>query len=157
MFNAKLVTQRQWELTERKYEKRKSSTSLDQNQKKEKKKNKVETPNKTLMHFPDEQMEFFNDGVLTFYNACKTALDQEKNEGKAFDDEEYIKAFNIYAQNFDELSNDTDENGNKYGDYDYLKRKVYMNPFTDRCDATTREICERYQSIQAKIQEVANV
>lgn len=156
MFNAKVVTQRQWELTQRKYEKSKSSRSLDQNQKKKKEK-KVETQNHTLSYFPEEQRLLFNDVVLKNYNACKTALDQEKNEGKAFDDEQYIKAFNIYAQNFDELSKDTDQYGNKYGDYDYLKRKVYMNPFVNRCDATTREICERYQSIQAKIQEVANV
>ena len=156
MFNAKVVTPRQWELTQRKYEKRKSSRSLDQNQKKKKEK-KVETQNHTLSYFPEEQRLLFNDVVLKNYNACKTALDQEKNEGKAFDDEQYIKAFNIYAQNFDELSKDTDQYGNKYGDYDYLKRKVYMNPFVNRCDATTREICERYQSIQAKIQEVANV
>lgn len=157
MFNAKVVTQRQWELTERKYEKRKSSTSLVQNQKKEKKKTKVDdTPNKTLMYFPDKQMKIFNEGVLTFYNACKTALDQEKNDGKSFDEEKYIEAFNIYAQNFDKLSNDTDDDGNKFGDYDYIKRKVWMNPFTDRCDATTREICERYQSIQSKKQAVVN-
>lgn len=157
MFNAKVVTQRQWELTERKYEKRKSSTSLVQNQKKEKKKTKVgESTNKTLMYFPQEQMDRFNDGVLTFYNACNTALEQERNEGKSFDEEKYIKSFNLYAQNFMELSNDTDDDGNRFGDYDYLKRKVYMNPFTDRCDATTREICERYQSIQAKRQAVVN-
>ena len=155
MFNAKVVTQRQWELTQRKYEKRKSSTSLDQNQKKKKEK-KVETPNKTLMYFPKEQMDRFNEGVLTFYNACKTALEQERNEGKAFDDEKYIKAFNLYAQNFDELLNDTDDDGQRFGDYDYLKRKVYMNPFTDKCDAQTRAICDRYQIIQAKKQAVVN-
>ena len=156
MFNAKVVTQRQWELTERKYEKRKSSTSLVQNQKKKKEKKVGDTPNKTLMHFPKEQMDRFNDGVLTFYNACKTALEQEKKEGKAFDDEQYIKAFNLYAQNFMELSNDTDDDNNKFGDYDYLKRKVYMNPFTDKCNADTKAICERYQSIQSKKQAVVN-
>ena len=157
MFNAKVVTQRQWELTERKYEKRKSSTSLVQNQKKEKKKTKVgDSENKTLMYFPQEKMKIFNDGVLTFYNACKTALEQERNEGKSFDEEKYIKAFNLYAQNFDELSNDTDDDGNRFGDYDYLKRKVYMNPFKDQCDAQTRAICERYQIIQAKKQAVVN-
>lgn len=155
MFNAKVVTQRQWELTERKYEKRKSSTSLVQNQKKEKEK-KVETKNKTLSYFPEKQMKIFNDGVLTFYNACKTALEQEKKEGKAFDEEKYIEAFNIYAQNFMELSNDTDDDNNRFGDYDYLKRKVYMNPFKDQCDAQTRAICERYQIIQAKKQAVVN-
>lgn len=156
MFNAKVVTQRQWELTESKYEKRKSSTSLVQNQKKKKEKKVCDTPNKTLMYFPQEQMDRFNDGVLTFYNACKTALDKERKEGKSFDEEKYIKAFNIYAQNFDELSNDTDDDGNRFGDYDYLKRKVYMNPFTDRCDAQTKEICDRYKIIQAKKQAVVN-
>lgn len=156
MFNAKVVTQRQWELTERKYEKRKSSTSLVQNQKKEKEKKVVESTNKTLMYFPQEQMDRFNDGVLTFYNACKTALEQERNDGKSFDEEKYIKSFNLYAQNFMELSNDTDDDGNRFGDYDYLKRKVYMNPFTDKCNDDTRAICERYQSIQAKRQAVVN-
>ena len=156
MFNAKVVTQRQWELTERKYEKRKSSTSLVKNQKKEKEKKVGDTPNKTLMYFPKEQMDRFNEGVLTFYNACKTALEQERNDGKAFDDEQYIKAFNLYSQNFMELLNSTDDDNNRFGDYDYLKRKVWMNPFTDRCDATTREICERYKSIQAKKQAVVN-
>ena len=101
-------------------------------------------------------MKIFNEGVLTFYNACKTALEEERKDEKEFDDEKYIKAFNIYAQNFMELSNDTDDDGNRFGDYDYLKRKVYMNPFTDRCDATTREICERYQSIQSKKHAVVN-
>ena len=156
MFNAKVVTQRQWELTERKYEKRKSSTSLVQNQKKEKEKKVCESTNKTLMYFPQEQMDRFNEGVLTFYNACKTALEQEINEGKAFDDEKYIKSFNLYAQNFDELSNDTDDDGNRFGDYDYLKRKAYMNPFTDKCNDDTRAICDRYKSIQAKRQSVVN-
>ena len=157
MFNAKVVTQRQWELTERKYEKRKSSTSLVQNQKKEKKKTKVgDTPNKTLMYFPQEKMNEFNEGVLTFYNACKTALELERNEGKAFDEEKYIKAFNLYSQNFMELSDETDKDGNRFGDYQYIKSKVWMNPFTDQCDAQTRAICERYQIIQAKKQAVVN-
>ena len=156
MFNAKVVTQRQWELTQRKYEKRKSSTSLDQNQKKEKEKKLCDTTNKTLMYFPDKQMKIFNDSVLTFYNACKTALEQERNEGKSFDEEKYIKAFNLYAQNFSELSNDTDDDGHRFGDYNYLKSKVYMNPFTDKCNADTRAICERYQNIQAKRQSVVN-
>lgn len=108
------------------------------------------------MYFPKEQMDRFNEGVLIFYNACKTALEQERNEGKSFDDEKYIKAFNLYAQNFMELSNDTDDDGNRFGDYDYLKRKVYMNPFKDQCDAQTRAICERYHSIQANRQAVVN-
>ena len=157
MFNAKVVTQRQWELTQRKYEKRKSSTSLVQNQKKEKKKTKVgDSENKTLMYFPKEQMDRFNDGVLTFYNACKTALEQERNEGKSFDEEKYIKAFNLYAQNFMELSNDTDDDGHRFGDYNYINSKVYMNPFTDKCNDDTKAICDRYKSIQAKRQAVVN-
>ena len=101
-------------------------------------------------------MKIFNEGVLTFYNACKTALEQERNEGKSFDDEKYIKAFNLYSQNFMELSNSTDDDGNKYGDYNYLKSKVYMNPFTDQCDAQTRAICERYQRKKKKKQAVVN-
>ena len=156
MFNAKVVTQRQWELTERKYEKRKSSTSLVQNQKKEKEKKVGESTNKTLMYFPQEKMNEFNDKVMKPYNACKTALNQEKNEGKAFDEEKYIEVFNAYAQNFMELSNDTDDDGNKYGDYNYLKSKVYMNPFVNRCDSQTKEICDRYKIIQLKRQAVVN-
>ena len=156
MFNAKVVTQRQWELTERKYEKRKSSTSLVQNQKKEKEKKVGDSTNKTLMYFPQEKMNEFNDKVMKPYNACKTALEQERNEGKAFYEEKYIKAFNLYAQNFMELSNDTDDDGNKYGDYNYLKSKVYMNPFVNRCDAQTKEICDRYKIIQLKRQAVVN-
>lgn len=150
MFNAKVVTQRQWELTQRKYEKRKSSRSLDQNQK------KVETVNSTLSYFPDDKMKFFNEAILLPYNACKTALDKERNEGKAFDEKQYADAFYTYAHNFRELLNEKDQYNNKYGDYDYLKRKVYLNPFMDRCDATTREICERYKSIQAKEQGAVN-
>lgn len=158
LFRNGSLTDKQWETTNRIRSERidavKTTSSI---QKKEKKKTKVDdTPNKTLMYFPKEQMDRFNEGVLTFYNACKTALEQERNEGKSFDEEKYIKAFNLYAQNFMELSNDTDDDGNRFGDYDYLKRKVYMNPFTDRCDADTRAICERYKSIQAKRQAVVN-
>lgn len=156
IFKCGSLSDRQWETTNKIRSERLDAVKTTSNQKKKKEK-KVETPNHTLSYFPEEQRLLFNDVVLKNYNACKTALDQEKNEGKAFDDEQYIKAFNIYAQNFDELSKGTDQYGNKYGDYDYLKRKVYMNPFVNRCDATTRGICERYQSIQAKIQEVANV
>lgn len=156
MFNAKVVTQRQWELTQRKYEKRKSSTSLDPIQKKEKEKKVGDTPNKTLMYFPKEKMNEFNDKVMKPYNACKTALYQERNDGKAFDDEKYIKVFNAYAQNFMELSNDTDEYGNRLGNYQYLNSKVWMNPFTDKCNDDTKAICERYKSIQAKKQAVVN-
>lgn len=156
MFNAKVVTQRQWELTQRKYEKRKSSTSLVQNQKKEKEKKVGDSENKTLLYFPEKQMNDFNDKVMKPYNACKTALNQEKKEGKPFDEEKYIEVFNAYAQNFMELSNATDDYGNRFGDYNFLKSKVWMNPFVDRCDDTTREICERYQIIQAKKQSVVN-
>lgn len=156
LFNSGSLTDRQWETTKRIRSERTSAVKTTSNQKKKKEKKVDDTQNKTLMYFPDKQMKIFNDGVLTFYNACKTALNQEKKDGKAFDEEKYIKAFNLFAQNFMELSNDTDDDGNKYGDYDYLKRKVWMNPFTDRCDATTREICERYQSIQSKKQAVVN-
>ena len=155
LFKCGSLSDRQWETTNKIRSERLDAVKTTSNQKKKKEK-KVETPNHTLSYFPEEQRLLFNDVVLKNYNACKTALDQEKNEGKAFDDEQYIKAFNIYAQNFDELSKDTDQYGNKYGDYDYLKRKVYMNPFVNRCDATTREICERYQSIQSKKQEAVN-
>ena len=157
MFRNGSLTDKQWETTKRIRNERLYAVKTTSNQKKEKKKTKVgDSENKTLMYFPDKQMKIFNEGVLTFYNACKTALDQERNEGKAFDEEKYIKAFNLYAQNFDELSNDTDDDGNRFGDYDYLKRKVYMNPFTDKCNAETKAICERYQSIQAKRQSVVN-
>lgn len=155
LFKCGSLTDRQWETTNRIRSERTSAVKTTSNQKKEKEKN-VETVNRTLSYFPKEQMKIFNEGVLTFYNACKTALDQERNEGKSFDEEKYIKAFNLYAQNFYELSNDTDDDGNRFGDYDYLKRKVYMNPFKDQCDAQTRAICERYQIIQAKKQAVVN-
>lgn len=158
LFNIGSLTDKQWETTKRIRSERNSAvkTTSSPIQKKEKEKKVGESTNKTLMYFPEEQMKIFNEGVLTFYNACKTALEKERNEGKSFDEEKYIKAFNLYAQNFDELSNDTDDDGNKYGDYDYLKRKVYMNPFVNRCDATTSEICERYQSIQSKKQAAVN-
>lgn len=157
LFNRGSLTDRQWETTKRIRNERLDAVKTTSNQKKEKKKTKVgDTPNKTLMYFPQEKMNEFNDGVLTFYNACKTALEQERNEGKSFDEEKYIKAFNLYAQNFMELSNATDDDGNRYGDYNYIKSKVYMNPFTDKCNADTRAICERYQTLQAKRQEVVN-
>lgn len=157
LFRNGSLTDKQWETTNRIRSERIDAVKTTSNQKKEKKKTKVgDTPNKTLMYFPQEKMNDFNDKVMKPYNACKTALDQEKNDGKAFDEEKYIEVFNAYAQNFMELSNDTDDDGNKYGDYNYLKSKVYMNPFTDRCDAQTRAICERYQSIQANRQAVVN-
>ena len=156
MFNAKVVTQRQWELTQRKYEKRKSSTSLDQNQKKEKEKKLCDTTNKTLMYFPQEQMDKFNKEILSAYNSCKTALNQEKKDGKSFDEEKYLKAFEQYAFGLDKLSDDTDDDGNRFGDYQYIKSKEWMKPFGKKSDATTREICERYFNIQAKKQAVVN-
>ena len=156
MFNAKVVTQRQWELTERKYEKRKSSTSLVQNQKKEKEKKVCDNPNKTLLYFPEKQMQEFNDKVMKPYNACKTALNQEKKDGKEFDEEKYVKAFEQYAFGLDKLSDETDDYGNRFGDYQYIKSKEWMKPFGKKSDATTREICERYFNIQAKKQAVAN-
>lgn len=156
LFNSGSLTDKQWETTKRIRSERLNALKTTSNQKKEKEKKVGESTNKTLMYFPQEKMNEFNDGVLSFYNACKTALDQEKNEGKSFDEEKYIKAFNLYAQNFMELSNDTDDDGNKYGDYNYLKSKVYMNPFTDRCDAQTKEICDRYKIIQSKRQAVVN-
>ena len=158
LFKCGSLTDRQWETTKRIRSERNSAVkTASPIQKKEKKKTKVgDSENKTLMYFPQEQMDRFNKGVLSFYNACKTALEQEKNEGKSFDEEKYIKAFNLYAQDFDELSNDTDDDGNRFGDYNYLKSKVYMNPFTDQCDAQTRAICERYQKLQAKKQAVVN-
>lgn len=156
LFRNGLLTDRQWETTKRIRNERNNAVKTTKNQKKEKEKKVCDTPNKTLLYFPEKQMKIFNDGVLTFYNACKTALEQERNEGKAFDEEKYIKAFNLYAQNFYELSNDTDDDGNRFGDYNYIKSKVYMNPFTDKCNDDTKAICERYQSIQSKKQAVVN-
>ena len=156
LFRCGSLTDRQWETTNRIRNERLYAVKTTSIQKKEKEKKVDNTVNKTLMYFPQEQMDRFNDAVLTFYNACKTALDQERNDEKAFDDEKYIKAFNLYAQNFMELLNEKDQYNNKYGDYNYLKSKVYMNPFVNSCDATTREICERYLNIQAKRQSVVN-
>ena len=156
MFRCGSLTDKQWETTKRIRNERLDAVKTTQNQKKEKEKKVGESTNKTLMYFPKKQMQDFNDKVMKPYNACKTALNQEKKDGKSFDEEKYIEVFNAYAKNFMELSNDTDDDGNKFGDYDYLKRKVWMNPFTDRCDATTREICERYQSIQANRQAAVN-
>ena len=156
LFNSGSLTDRQWETTKRICRERNSAVKTTQNQKKKKEKKVGDSDNKTLLYFPEKQMNDFNDKVMKPYNACKTALEQERNEGKSFDEEKYIEVFNLYAQNFMELSNATDDDGNRFGDYQYIKSKVWMNPFTDRCDATTREICERYQSIQAKKQAVVN-
>ena len=156
LFRCGSLTDRQWETTKRIRRERLDAVKTTSNQKKEKEKKVSDTPNKTLMYFPKEQMDRFNDKVMKPYNACKTALNQERNEGKAFDEEKYIKAFNLYAQNFAELSNATDDDGNKFGDYNYIKSKLYMNPFTDRCNDDTRAICDRYKIIQAKKQAVVN-
>lgn len=158
LFNIGSLTDKQWETTKRIRRERNSAvkTTSSPIQKKEKEKKVGESTNKTLMYFPQDKMNEFNDKVMKPYNACKTALEQERNDGKAFDAEKYIKVFNLYAQNFMELLNDTDKYGNRFGDYDYLKRKVYMNPFKDQCDAQTRAICERYQIIQAKKQALVN-
>ena len=108
------------------------------------------------MHFPQEKMNDFNNVILKAYNACKTALNQEKKDGKSFDDEKYVKAFEQYAFGLDKLSDETDDYGNRFGDYQYIKSKEWMKPFGKKSDATTREICERYFNIQAKKQAVVN-
>lgn len=157
LFNSGSLTDRQWETTKRIRSERLDAVKTTSPIQKKKKEKKVgDSTNKTLMYFPQEKMNEFNDKVMKPYNACKTALNQERNEGKAFDEEKYIEVFNIYAKNFMELLNSTDDDNNKYGDYNYLKSKVWINPFTDRCDATTREICERYKSIQLKRQAAVN-
>lgn len=158
LFNIGSLTDKQWETTKRIRNERidavKTTSSI---QKKEKKKTKVgDTPNKTLMHFPQEQMDKFNEEILSAYNACKTALNQEKNEGKSFDEEKYLKVFEQYALGFDKLCDATDEYGNRLGDYQYLKSKVWMVPFSPKSDADTKAICDRYLSIQAKKQAVVN-
>ena len=155
LFKCGSLSDRQWETTNKIRSERLDAVKTTSNQKKKKEK-KVETVNSTLSYFPDDKMKFFNEAILLPYNACKTALDKERNEGEAFDEKQYADAFYTYAHNFRELLNEKDQYNNKYGDYDYLKRKVYLNPFMDRCDAATREICERYKSIQAKEQGAVN-
>lgn len=108
------------------------------------------------MYFPQDKMNEFNDKVMKPYNACKTALNQERNEGKSFDEEKYIKAFEQYAFGLDKLSDETDDDGNRFGDYQYIKSKEWLKPFGKKSDATTREICDRYFSIQANRQAVVN-
>ena len=108
------------------------------------------------MHFPQEKMDKFNKEILSAYNACKTALEQEKKDGNAFDEEKYLKVFEQYAFGLDKLSDETDDYGNRLGDYQYIKSKEWMKPFGKKSDATTREICERYFNIQAKKQAVVN-
>ena len=155
LFNSGSLTDRQWETTKRIRSERLNAVKTTKNQKKKKEK-KVETPNKTLMYFPQEKMNEFNNIILKAYNACKTALYQERNDGKAFDEEKYLKAFEQYAFELDKLSDETDDDGNRFGDYQYIKSKEWMKPFGKKSDDTTREICERYFNIQAKKQAVVN-
>lgn len=155
LFKCGSLSGRQWETTNKIRSERLDAVKTTQNQKKKKEK-KVETPNKTLMYFPKEHMERFNNAIVKAYNACKTALNQEKNEGKAIDEEKYIKVFEQYAFGLDGFSDETDDEGNRFGDYQYIKSKEWMKPFGKKSDATTREICERYWSIQEKRQAVVN-
>lgn len=157
LFNSGSLTDRQWETTKRIRSERLDAVKTTQNQKKEKKKTKVvDTPNKTLMYFPQEKMNDFNNIILKAYNACKTALNKERNEGKSFDEEKYLKSFEQYAFGLDKLSDETDKDGNRFGDYQYIKSKEWLKPFSPKSDADTRAICDRYQSIQAKKQAVVN-
>jgi hypothetical protein len=156
LFKCGSLSDRQWETTNKIRSERLDAVKTTSNQKKKKEKKVGETPNKTLLHFPDKQMEIFNYVILKAYNACKTALDQEKNEGKAFDEEKYLKAFEQYAFGLDKLCDETDDDGNRFGDYNYLKSKVWMVPFSPKSNDDTKAICERYQSIQAKRQAVVN-
>lgn len=156
LFKCGSLSDRQWETTKRIRSERTSAVKTTSNQKKEKEKKVCDNPNKTLMYFPQEKMNEFNDKVMKPYNACKTALNQERNEGKAFDEEKYLKSFEQYAFGLDKLSDETDKDGNRFGDYQYIKSKEWMKPFGKKSDATTREICERYFNIQAKKQAVVN-
>ncbi len=156
LFRNGLLTDRQWETTKRIRRERLDAVKTTSNQKKEKEKKVCDNPNKTLLYFPEKQMQEFNDKVMKPYNACKTALNQEKKDGKSFDEEKYIKAFEQYAFGLDKLSDETDKDGNRFGDYQYIKSKEWMKPFGKKSDATTREICERYFNIQAKKQAVVN-
>lgn len=156
LFRCGLLTDRQWETTKRIRSERLDAVKTTSNQKKEKEKKVCDTPNKTLMYFPKEKMNDFNNIILKAYNSCKTALNQEKKEGKEFDEEKYIKVFEQYALGFDKLCDETDEDGNRFGDYNYLKSKVWMVPFSPKSDEDTKAICERYLSITAKKQEVVN-
>lgn len=156
MFRCGSLTDKQWETTKRIRSERTSAVKTTSNQKKEKEKKVCDNPNKTLLYFPEKQMQEFNNVILKAYNACKTALNQEKKDGKSFDDAKYVKAFEQYAFGLDKLSDETDDYGNRFGDYQYIKSKEWMKPFGKKSDATTREICERYFNIQAKKQAVVN-
>ena len=156
LFRKGSLTDKQWETTNRIRSERLSAVKTTKNQKKEKEKKVGESTNKTLMHFPQEKMNDFNNVILKAYNACKTALNQEKKDGKSFDEEKYIKAFEQYAFGLDKLSDETDDYGNRFGDYQFIKSKEWMKPFGKKSDDTTMEICERYKTIQAKKQAVVN-
>ena len=157
LFRNGSLTDRQWETTNRiRNERLDAVKTTSQIQKKKKEKKVDNTVNKTLMHFPQEQMDRFNKEILSAYNACKTALNQEKKEGKAFDEEKYLKAFEQYAFGLDKLSDDTDKDGNRFGDYQYIKSKEWLKPFSPKSNDDTKEICERYLNIQAKRQAVVN-
>lgn len=156
LFKCGSLSDKQWETTKRIRSERLDAHKTTSNQKKEKEKKVCESTNKTLMHFPQEKMNDFNNIILKAYNACKTALNLERSEGKAFDEEKYIKAFEQYAFGLDKLSDETDDYGNRFGDYNYIKSKEWLKPFGKKSDATTMEICERYFNIQAKKQAVVN-
>ena len=157
MFKNGSLTDRQWETTNKiRSERLDAVKTTSPNQKKKKEKKVDETQNKTLMYFPQEKMNDFNNIILKAYNACKTALNQERNDGKAFDEEKYIKAFEQYAFGLDKLSDETDEDGNRFGDYQYLKSKVWLKPFSPKSNDETKAICDRYLSITAKKQDVVN-
>ena len=157
LFRNGSLTDRQWETTNRIRNERLDAVKTTSPIQKKKKEKKVDnTVNKTLMHFPQEQMDRFNKEILSAYNACKTALNQEKKEVKAFDEEKYLKAFEQYALGFDKLCDETDKEGNRFGDYQYLKSKEWLKPFCPKSNDDTKEICERYLNIQAKRQAVVN-
>ena len=156
LFRNGSLTDRQWETTNRIRKDRLYAVKTTPIQKKEKEKKVDNTVNKTLMHFPQEQMDRFNKEILSAYNACKTALNQEKKDGKAFDEEKYLKAFEQYAFGLDKLSDETDKDGNRFGDYQYIKSKEWLKPFSPKSNDDTKAICERYLNIQAKRQAVVN-
>ena len=156
LFRNGSLTDKQWETTKRIRSERLYAVKTTSNQKKEKEKKVCDTPNKTLMYFPQEKMNDFNNIILKAYNACKTALNQERIDGKAFDEDKYIKAFEQYAFGLDKLCDETDEDGNRFGDYQYIKSKVWLKPFSPKSNDDTKAICDRYLSITAKKQDVVN-
>ena len=157
MFRNGSLTDKQWETTKRiRRERLDAVKTTSPIQKKEKEKKVGDTPNKTLMHFPKDKMNDFNNIILKAYNACKTALYQERIDGNAFDEDKYLKAFEQYAFGLDKLSDETDEDGNRFGDYQYLKSKVWLKPFSPKSNDDTKAICDRYLSITAKKQDVVN-